>query len=209
MPLNLWILFAITELVGCLTPGPAVLLVISHGMTWGGRSSLAANAGILAGNALYFVLSALGLGAILLASHEFFTAVKYAGAGYLIYLGVQTIRGAGVALQPHGRVHGGTGRWRTMARGFALQIANPKALIFFVALLPQFLDPTRPIGRQIVLLGLTSVVIEFVVLAGYGYLAAGAMTLARRPRFVAATNRVSGGMLVLAGTGIAISGEGR
>jgi homoserine/homoserine lactone efflux protein len=94
-----------------------------------------------------------------------------------------------------------------MARGFALQVANPKALIFFVALLPQFLDVSRPIASQMAILGVTSVVIEFVVLAGYGYLAARALRLARQPRFVALTNQVSGGMLILAGTGIALSGE--
>ena len=93
-----WMFFSATEALLCLTPGPAVLFVISHGLTRGGRASLSANAGILAGNSLYFVLSALGLGAILLASHEFFTLVKYVGAAYLVYLGVQTIRGRGLAL---------------------------------------------------------------------------------------------------------------
>ena len=207
LTLNTWIFFAATEGLLCLTPGPAVLFVISHGLTRGGRASLSANAGILSGNSLYFVLSALGLGAVLLASHAFFTVVKYAGAGYLIYLGIQTIRGAGLAMQASGRAPSDGGGWRTLARGFALQAANPKALIFFVALLPQFLDARRPIAPQVAILGVTSVVIEFVVLAGYGYLAARAMRLARQPRFVAVTNRVSGGMLVLAGTGIALSGE--
>jgi homoserine/homoserine lactone efflux protein len=75
-----------------------VLFVFSHGLARGGRASLWANAGILAGNAFYFFLSALGLGAVLLASHRVFTVLQYAGALYLIYLGVQTIRGAGLAL---------------------------------------------------------------------------------------------------------------
>jgi threonine/homoserine/homoserine lactone efflux protein len=112
--LNTWIVFALTEALGCLTPGPAVLFVISHGMTRGVRASLSANAGILAGNSLYFVLSGLGLGAVLLASHEFFTVVKYAGGAYLIYLGIQTIRGAGLSLPAGGRHRAAPadgGRW--------------------------------------------------------------------------------------------------
>jgi threonine/homoserine/homoserine lactone efflux protein len=196
--------FAITEALLCLSPGPAVLFVISHGLSRGGRASLSANAGILAGNALYFALSALGLGAILLASHRFFTGIRYGGAVYLVYLGARTIRGHGLAIHPAGRGRDDAGGWRALARGFALQAANPKALVFFVALLPQFIDASRAVVPQVAILGVTSVVIEFVVLAGYGYLAGRAMGLARQPGFVAATNWVSGSMLVLAGAGIAL-----
>jgi threonine/homoserine/homoserine lactone efflux protein len=201
---RVWMFFAITEALLCLSPGPAVLFVISHGLSRGGHASLSANAGILAGNALYFALSALGLGAILLASHRFFTGIRYAGAVYLVYLGARTILGHGLAIHPAGRGRDDPGGWRALARGFALQAANPKALVFFVALLPQFIDASRAVAPQVAILGATSVVIEFVVLAGYGYLAGRAMGLARQPRFVAATNWVSGSMLVLAGAGIAL-----
>ena len=86
-----------------------------------------------------------------------------------------------------------------------LQTANAKALLFFVALLPQFIDAARPIAPQILLLAVTSVAIEFVVLAAYGYFAGRAARLARERRFVVATNRVSGGLLVAAGTAIALT----
>ena len=122
----------------------------------------------------------------------------------LIYLGARTIGGAGLALQ-RGTTPAGTEDWHTLTRGFALQAANPKALLFFVALLPQFIDANRAIAPQILILGATSVVIEFFVLAAYGYLSARAATMARKPRFVTATNRVSGGMLLAAGTGVALS----
>lgn len=208
MSLNSWLFFSGTEALLCVTPGPAVLFVLSYGLAQGGRASLWANAGILAGNAFYFVLSALGLGAVLLASHEIFMVVKYLGAGYMIYLGARTIRGAGLAIPAAGVVSATTEDWRTLARGFALQAANPKALIFFVALLPQFIDANRAVAPQVLILGVTSVIIEFLVLATYGYLAARAATIARKPRFVTATNRVSGSMLVAAGAGIALSRDG-
>lgn len=204
MSLNSWLFFCGTEALLCVTPGPAVLFVLSYGLARGGRASLWANAGILTGNAFYFALSALGLGAVLLASHEVFALIKYLGAAYLVYLGVRTILGAGLALRAS-RPVSAPADWRTLMHGFALQAANPKALIFFVALLPQFLDAGRAIAPQILILGVTSVIIEFFVLAAYGYLAARASTMAHEPRFVAVTNRISGGMLVAAGTGIAVS----
>ena len=206
MSLNAWLLFAGTEAVLCLTPGPAVLFVLSYGLARGGRASRWASAGVLAGNACYFALSALGLGAVLLASYEVFTLIRYLGALYLVYLGVQTVRGAGLALRPE-RAREDRGSLRALTRGFALQAANPKALVFFVALLPQFIDASRAVWPQVLILGVTSVVIEFTVLAGYGYMAARAAALTRQVRFRKLTNRVCGGMLVVAGTGVAFAGE--
>ena len=205
MSWQVWLLFAVTEVFLCLSPGPAVLFVISHGLSRGGAASLWANAGILTGNSFYFLLSAFGLGAMLLASHDLFTMMKYAGAAYLVFLGVQTFRGSGLASEPTRRLHVEYSGWKTLARGFALQVANPKALVFFVALLPQFINARYPIAPQIAILAVTSVLIEFVVLSGYGYLAGRASTLARRPRFVKQTNIASGVMLIVAGAGIAIS----
>lgn len=205
MSLTSWLLFCGIETLLCLTPGPAVLFVLSHGLARGGRASLWANAGILSGNALYFVLSALGLGAVLLASHDVFIVIKYVGAAYLVYLGARTIRGAGLAVHPGAAAESTTETWRTLARGFALQGANPKALIFFVALLPQFIDSRRAVAPQVLILGITSVVIEFFVLAAYGYLAGRAASIARRPGFVATTHRVAGAMLMAAAAGVALS----
>src|SRR5258706_14713473 len=121
MSLNSWLWFSGIEALLCLTPGPAVLFVLSHGLTRGGRASLWANAGILAANTFYFTLSALGLGAVLLASHKAFTLLKYAGAAYLVYLGVRTISGAGLALDAASGTSATTEHWRTLTRGFALQ----------------------------------------------------------------------------------------
>jgi threonine/homoserine/homoserine lactone efflux protein len=207
MSLESWLFFVVTETLLCLTPGPAVLFVVSSGLARGGRAALWANAGILSGNTFYFLLSALGLGAVLISSHEVFTVLKYVGAAYLVYLGVLTIRGAGLGLPVEGqRAPDGDG-WRMLARGFLLQTANAKALIFFVALLPQFIDARAPLAPQVLLLAVTSLVIEFFVLAAYGCFAGRAAHLARQARFVTATNRVSGGMLVVAGTAVALSTE--
>ena len=207
MSFRVWLAFVVTEVVLCLTPGPAVLFVVSCALARGSRAALWGNAGILTGNTFYFALSAVGLGAVLLASHEIFTIVKFAGAAYLVWLGIRTIRGAGLALRIDPAVRPVEYRWRMLARGFVLQAANPKALLFFVALLPQFIDTHRAIAPQVVILALTSALIEFTVLASYGYFASRAATLAREARFVTATNRASGGLLIATGTLLALNGD--
>src|ERR1700741_3224028 len=143
-----WGLFMLTEIVLCLTPGPAVLFVVSQGLRYGGMRSLWANGGVLTANALYFVLSAAGLGAVLLASAELFLVVKWAGAAYLVYLGATTFFGRTGAFASDGDDPPAVSGPRLLIRGFVLQAANPKALIFFTALLPQFIRPEHSVGLQ-------------------------------------------------------------
>jgi homoserine/homoserine lactone efflux protein len=202
-----WGLFMVTETALCLTPGPAVLFVVSQALSHGAVRSLWANLGILTANALYFVLSALGLGAILLASHKVFLVIRWAGAAYLIYLGLMTFLGKGKALSvSEDTADEKVGR-RLLARGVILQAANPKSILFFTALLPQFIDPKSPVGWQVLILAVSSVVVEFFVLGGYGFFAASAAGLAKQPRYARLTGQVAGVCLILAGTGVALAGK--
>ena len=146
---EIWLLFAVTETVLCFTPGPAVLLVLSQGLARGTSSSVWANLGILAGNAMYFVLSATSLGALLLASYEVFSLVRWAGAAYLVWLGVTTFRGRSSVLTVAPAEIAALTRGRIFLNGFVLQAANPKALVFFTALLPQFIDPRGGVAVQV------------------------------------------------------------
>ena len=189
-----WTVFVVTETVLCLTPGPAVLFVVAQGLGRGARAALTAATGILAGNAFYFALSATGLGAVLLASYELFSAIKWIGAAYLVWLGVRTFQAA-----PTLRAVPAAAGGRLVGRGFLVQVANPKALVFFTALLPQFIDPEARVLPQVVILGVTSLLVELAVLAAYGTLAARATHLTARPGFLTASNRVAGGLLVAAG----------
>ena len=204
MSIEAWLLFTITETVLCLSPGPAVLLVLSVGLTRGWQPGLQASAGILVANLLYFVLSATSLGAMLLASWELFVLIKWLGAAYLIWLGLKTMFAhgdvAGAVAAPLTSPRTGMG---TFLHGLVAQGANPKALLFFTALLPQFVNPAVPLTSQIALLAATSVLIEFGVLTGYAVLASRASGLARRPRCVRLINRVGGGLLIGAGAGLA------
>ncbi len=204
MPIEVWLLFVVTETVLCLSPGPAVLLVLSASLTRGWRPGLEASAGILLANLVYFFLSATSLGAILVASSRLFTLVKWLGAGYLVWLGLKSLLSSA---DVHNRREPSDARGSASSgmflRGLVTQGANPKALVFFTALLPQFVSPNRPLGTQILILALTSVLIEFVVLSLYSMLASRASGLARQPRFASLLQRVGGGLLIAAGVGLA------
>jgi len=203
MAWEVWLLFALTETALCFTPGPAVLLVVSQGLARGARASIWPNLGILAGNTLYFVLSATSLGALLVASYELFAAIRWVGAAYLIWLGVAAFRGRSTVLSVAPAAGAPLRARRMFVNGFVLQVANPKALVFFTALLPQFIDPRGSLVAQVAILAVTSVVIEFCVLLAYGASAGRVTTLAARPPFATLANRLAGTMLIAAGVGTA------
>jgi threonine/homoserine/homoserine lactone efflux protein len=184
-------------------PGPAVLLVLSQAIARGTRLAIWSILGILAANTTYFVLSATGIGAVLLASYELFFAIKWIGAAYLVWLGVSAFLGKSKVLSVSGSADRTMAGRYMFANGFILQMSNPKALIFFTALLPQFIDPRARIWPQIAILAATSVVIEFLVQLFYAMLAGRANSFVMRPRFAAITDRIAGSLLIAAGAGLA------
>ncbi len=158
--------FVLLELTLCLIPGPAVLLTLSYALRRGTRAGLAAASGILAGNTLYFVLSGLGVVALLLASYRIFTLLKWGGALYLAFLGIRALLARrGIVPDPEAMQPGE--RRRALSAGFVTQISNPKAIVFFAAILPQFIDVHRPVWLQLGILTLASIAIELGVLTGY------------------------------------------
>ncbi len=203
MTWQVWTLFALTETVLCFTPGPAVLLILSQAISRGTARTVWSILGILSANTVYFMLSATGVGAILLASYRVFFAIKWIGAAYLVWIGAMAFFGKSEGLSVRRDAPVATSARRMFLNGFILQMSNPKALIFFVALLPQFLDPKSAIWPQVAILAVTSVVIEFFVQLFYATLAGRATGFATRPSFAKITNRISGSLLVAAGVGIA------
>jgi homoserine/homoserine lactone efflux protein len=202
MNLNTWWLFVITGLVLDFTPGPAVLYVLSSALREGGRRSVFSSLGILTANAIYFALSSLGVGALLLSSYNAFFLVKWAGAAYLFYLGMRAITGRHQVLAVQaGAAASLPALW---SGGVFLQLSNPKAIVFFTAIVPQFVDAKRPIGLQVLILGVTSILCEFVVLSGYGMMAGRAAEWARQPRYATWTNRAAGALLIVASVAMAM-----
>lgn len=195
-----FVAFTGLAIVASITPGPAVLLVVAHGLKGGFASSLKASLGVQAGNGIYLALSAIGLGAILAASESLFHAIKWVGAAYLVYLGVRAIRGARAAA-PAG------GREPVLARPFQqatmAQLANPKSVLFFGALMPQFLQPGLALLPQYLAFAAICFVVEMPVLATYGWLAARGRGIFASPRSIAWRERLSGGALIAVGASIA------
>lgn len=197
-------LYVATEAALSLSPGPAVLLVIAYGLAQGARRSLWASLGILSANALYFALSATSVGALLVASEAFFVAVKWCGAAYLVYLGLAALLGQPSPITVSKSAASGASQRAIYLSGLTLQLANPKTLVFFVAILPQFVDPRLPIGAQMLWLAAGSVIPELFILAGYGFAASRAARLASDPRFARITDRAAG-VLVLAAAAMVLS----
>jgi homoserine/homoserine lactone efflux protein len=198
-----WLFFAVTETLLCISPGPAVMMIIATGLKRGAGMSIFSNLGILAGNTFYFILSATSLGALLLASYDIFFAIKWIGAAYLVYLGVMAWleKDSVIAVSEQEQKQAGGGR--LFLNAFALQLANPKTLLFFIALLPQFIDPQQSVAWQILIMGVTSVTLEFFILFAYGSLAGKASELAHQPRYARIINKLCGGLLISAGIGLA------
>ncbi|MBL1419399.1 MAG: LysE family translocator [Alphaproteobacteria bacterium] len=176
------ILFIFAEALLCISPGPAVLLTISQSMKRGFATGMWGTMGILAANTIYFILSAIGVGALLIASVTLFTIVKYIGAAYLIFMGIQMLiplvkswfnkqaddeAGLSEMLAQEPPVSSGS----AFTKGFVIQASNPKNLVFFVAFLPQFVIPELAteisLTAQFSVLAIVSVLIEFFVLIAY------------------------------------------
>lgn len=203
MTWQIWLLFVITEAVLSLTPGPAVLYVLSQAIRRGAQKSVWASGGILSANAMYFALSATSLGAVIVASYKLFFLIKWLGAAYLVYLGLASFFGKqSIGSLPEGDPGAGSGP-RILRDGFFLQAANPKALLFFTAILPQFINARHNVIFQVLVLGTSSIIVEFIILFVYGQLAGRALSAACNPRFEKLTNRLAGSLLIGAGLGLA------
>jgi threonine/homoserine/homoserine lactone efflux protein len=200
---QLWYFFVVTETALCFVPGPAVLLVLSQGLRHGTRKAVFSIFGIVAANTVYFALSATGIGAVLMTSYDVFFAIKWIGAAYLVWLGLSAFFGRSKLLSVTPDKDSRSNSGRLFANGFILQMSNPKALVFFSALLPQFIDPHATLWTQVVILAATSVVIEFVVQLFYATIAGRAASFVAEPRFAKITDRVAGSFLIAAGAGLA------
>lgn len=204
MTFEAWLLFCMTETVLCFTPGPAVLLVVSLSLTSGARAGFGASIGILLANAFYFLLSATSIGAILLASWELFSLIKWVGAAYLVWLGLRMVFSHADAFEREAGA--GTTTRKSLApftHGLLTQGANPKTLVFFTAILPQFINPEAAVPAQVAILGVSSILIELLVLAFYVAVCHRTRGMVQRPSFATSLNRVSGVLLIWAGAGLA------
>jgi homoserine/homoserine lactone efflux protein len=194
---DLFTLFFITSFLMALSPGPAVFLILGQGMKYGAQAGMKGALGIEAINALYFILSALGLTAVLASYPVIFSVLKWAGIGYLIYLGLRTLFFARPGdVEPKPTPPGS----RFIFDGIVTQAANPKAIIYFTAMLPQFIDLQKPMIAQFVVLGVTAMATEYVILTVYSWVAQKGSSLLPGPSAVLWQERVAGFSLIAVAT---------
>lgn len=207
MDLNVWLAFFAASWVIAISPGSGAVLSMSHGLAYGVRQSSATIAGLQLGLAVILLIAGVGVGALLLASATAFTVVKVLGAAYLIWLGLKQWRSpvdaqapaAGNALVKHPGLP--TVRERVLT-GFMTNVTNPKGIVFMVAVLPQFIDPHRPLWLQLLILLVTSIGVDLVVMHGYAFLASRAQRWLATAKARRAQNRVFGGVLMAMGASL-------
>jgi homoserine/homoserine lactone efflux protein len=202
MELSAWVTYFIATIILSLSPGPGVFSSISSGLRHGFRLGLWNGVGMQVANVLMVIVVAFGLGAILLASETLFTAVKWLGVVYLIYLGVVTWRAAPRSFEEDRDDNAHTAR-EVFMRGFWVNATNPKGIIFFAAILPQFIDVARPQLAQYAIFAATTFAVDLVVMMGYTALAAKVLRLMRDPKQLRWVNRGIGGAFVAAGIALA------
>ena len=204
MALELWLAYLVACLLFAVTPGPAVLLTAGQAISRGFGAGFAVVLGTQLGNLVYFLVSAAGIGAILVTSETAFRIVKYAGAAYLIWLGVGAVRRAGAARSPKPSAR--VPLWQhPFMQGLVNQLANPKSILFWGALFPQFVDyEAGNLVVQFAILAGTAVAADILVLSAYGLAAAcGGRFLAAGPAAVW-RERISGAALILVGGALSL-----
>ena len=198
MPIELWLAFVAASAVLLIIPGPTILTVISYSMAHGRRANVPLVAAVALGDSTALVVSLLGLGALLATSAFWFTAVKWAGGLYLLYLGVKLLR-AGISSTELATPAAPRSRWRLFANTYLVTALNPKGIVFFVAFLPQFIDPGAGVTQQLWVLAVTFVTMATLNASLYAVFAASARKLLASPRAQQRFNLAGGSLLGAAG----------
>ena len=205
MDLNVWLAFLVASCVIAVSPGSGAVLSMSHGLSYGVRRTTATIVGLQLGLSVILLVAGLGVGAVLTASATAFTVIKVVGACYLLWLGWRQWRApVAAAAQADGGAPGSvrepdlTAAQRVL-RGFLTNVTNPKGIVFMAAVLPQFIQPTRPLWLQLLVLLATTVMVDVTVMHGYAWLAARLQGVLRSVRARRAQNRVFGGVLMAMG----------
>lgn len=203
------IVFLLVSFVLLVTPGPAVLYIVAQGLDTGRAASLVATLGVAVGTFCHVAAAALGLSALLVSSALAFNVLKYAGAAYLIYLGIRTLM-TGARGRPTEIVKAKTLR-RIWSEGVLLQVLNPKIALFFFAFLPQFVDPSRGgVTSQFFVLGLIFVGLSILTDGLYALSSGAARKWLRQDQlFVRGQRYLTGGILIGLGVATAVTGSGR
>lgn len=194
MDMHVWLAYVVTAIVFSLAPGSGTVNSISNGLSYGTRRSLAAIAGLQIGLAIHIALVGAGIGALVAQSALAFSVIKWVGAVYLVWLGIQKWRDRSSmhTAESSQALSAGT----LMRKAVLINLTNPKSIVFLVALFPQFIDPSQDQMTQLLVLGVTTVVIDSCVMLGYTSLASQMGRFIRSERMMSKINKVFGSMFM-------------
>jgi threonine/homoserine/homoserine lactone efflux protein len=197
MSFETWLAFAAASTILIVIPGPTILLVVSYALGKGWRSALPMAIGVALGDCAAMTASIIGLGALLQTSATLYMVLKWMGAAYLMWLGVKLWRAGGTLdARP---VDPAASPTKMLLHAFIVTALNPKGLTFFVAFLPQFVDPHADFWRQMLIFEVTFISIAFINAISYALLASRARAFVRSERVMKNINRTGGSLLIGAG----------
>lgn len=203
MSLETWLAFVAASMLLTMTPGPSILLGVIHSMQYGAKKTLFTALGDISANFLQMLLVALGLGIIIASSQIAFTVIKWFGVIVLLYMGLKMFFSATKPLATHQQSSTQSSPIKLYISGFLVAAGNPKAIVFFSAFFPQFIDPTQPLFTQMLIMCPTMAILDFSWVMLYALSANRCLGfMQQRPRFF---NRIGGSALVSASAFLALS----
>lgn len=202
MDIDLYLFFLITTVMLILVPGPAAITVASQGVSHGPKKAFMGILGVASADTVFFMLSATGIASLIVASNVMFSIIKWFGVAYLIYLGLTAIFSKAGAVQIDCNKQEISSS-KSFYQGLVVQLANPKALMYFSALLPQFVDPSEPIVFQMFLMGLTCFIVDVLVYSLFSRMGAQLARQQVKDWVVGLVNKAAGLTLITAGIKIA------
>ena len=196
MALDTWLAFFLASWIISLSPGAGAIASMSSGLQYGFLRGYWNAIGLQLGLAMQIAVVAGGLGAILAASSTAFYAIKWFGVAYLVYLAIKQWRALPLDMTDDAAVRPIGKPMAMMFRGFLVNASNPKALVFMLAVLPQFVNPQAPLLAHYLIMGATMISVDMIVMAGYTGLASKVLRLLRTPTQQKRVNRTFAGLFV-------------
>jgi threonine/homoserine/homoserine lactone efflux protein len=205
MELHVYLAFVVATTIMIALPGPSVLLTVSHSISFGWQHAISTVAGATMGIAIQLIVAAIGLTSLLNVVAGTFEWLRWAGATYLVYLGIKQWRSA---TEPLEFDTSSVSKTKLFVQGLVVTIPNPKSLIFIAAFVPQFIDAARPLGLQFTFIVPTFLVITFTVTSIWALVAGKVSGFLQSQRALKSVLRTAGGLMIIAGAGLALARRG-
>jgi len=202
MEIHVYLAFVVATTIMIALPGPSVILTVANSISFGWRHALFTVAGATIGIAVQILVATIGLTSLLNVVAEAFEWLRWAGAAYLIYLGIKQWRSASEPLEID---TSSVSKRNLLVQGIVITIPNPKSLIFIAAFLPQFIDTARPLGLQFAFIVPTFLVITFTVTSVWALAAGNVSIFLKSQRAFQSAMRTAGGLMIMAGMGLALA----